>query len=115
MKGNTVRSIHCFLVVSVLAAFSTNRHAEAHSAWVEQAATMRPTAYVSQAPTHSRRSLVTPAAAPPQTSRVRRAVPVRQQERAPGRQEAILDLGDVLDNSRLPSVREGVRMLAPQR
>lgn len=115
-KGNTVRSIHCFLVVSVLATFSADRRAEAHSAWVEQTANIRPTAYVSQTPTHLRRSLASPAAAPPQTRRqVRRAAPVRQQESAPARQEAILDLGDVLDTSRLPSVREGVRVLGLQR
>lgn len=110
-----MRSIHGLLLVSVFAAFSPDRHAEAHSAWVEQAANVRPTAYVSQAPTHLRRSLVSPAAAPPQTRQVRRAAPVRQQEIAPAQQEAILDFGEVLDTSRLPSVREGVRVVGPQR
>ena len=114
-KGNTVRSIPCFLAVSALAAFSFDRPAEAHGAWVQQAANVRPTAYVSQAPVHLRRSFVSPAAVPPQTRQVRRAATTRQQESTPLRQEAILDFGDVLDTSRLPSVREGVRVLGSQR
>lgn len=110
-----MRFIQGFAMVCILMVLTFARHAAAHSAWVEQAADVRPTAYVSQAPTHLRRSLVASAATPTRTRQVRRATPVRQQPPPSGRQEAILDFGEVLDTSRLPSVREGVRLSGPQR
>jgi len=118
LEGNFVQSIRSLsgpLVLCILAALTPARHASAHSVWVQQAADVQPTAFVSQAPTHLRQSFVRTAAAPSQPRRVRQAVPARQQEAPPVRREVILDFGDILDTSRLPSVREGVRVLGSQR
>lgn len=118
LEGNFVQSIRSLsgpLVICILATLTPTRHASAHSVWVQQAANVQQTAFVSQAPNHLRQSFVRTAPAPSQPRRVRQAVPARQQKAPPVQREVILDFGDILDTSRLPSVREGVRMLGSQR
>lgn len=87
----------------------------ADQVWVQQVSNLRSSAYIIQAPTTVRRFLVQP-----QPSRVRnqsqrpRVQPAAQRSSQPAAlpqlRNSILDFGAAVEGSRLPSVRNGLRI-----